>query len=44
MNGHHRGSDQADRIFGQRVDHLLAPLTANELSFALLFSHGPVPY
>jgi hypothetical protein len=44
MDGHHCRGDQADRIFGQRMDHLLAPLAANQLGFALLFSHGRVPY
>src|ERR1700693_2507123 len=43
MDGHNGHGDQADRMFGQRPDHLLAPLAANELGFALLFSHGPVP-
>lgn len=42
MHGHDRRGDQANRIFGQRPDHLLAPLTANQLGFALLFSHGRV--
>jgi hypothetical protein len=39
MNGDHRGSDQADRVLGQRVDHFLAPLAANEVRFALLVGH-----
>jgi len=43
MHGHNRGGDQADRMFGQRAHHLMAPLAANELGFAFLFSHEPVP-
>ena len=43
MDGYERGGDEADHMFGQRPDHLLAPLTANQLGFAFLFSHGPVP-
>ncbi len=43
MDGHERGGDQADHMFGQRPDHLLAPLTTNQLGFAFLFSHGGVP-
>jgi hypothetical protein len=44
MDGHERGGDQANYVFGQRPDHLLAALTANQLGFAFLFSHGRVPY
>ena len=44
MNGDHRGAYQTDRIFGQRVHHLLASLAANQLGFTLFFSHGRVPY
>jgi hypothetical protein len=40
MHGHNGHGDQADRMFGQRLDHLLAPLAANQVGFALLVSHG----
>jgi len=43
MDGHERGGDQANHMFGQRTDHLLAPLTANQFGFAFLFSHARVP-
>ena len=39
MDGHDGGGNKADRMFGQRPHHLLAPFAANELSFAFLFSH-----
>ena len=40
MDGYDGGPNQADRMFGQRPDHLLAPLAANQVGFALLVSHG----
>ena len=43
MDGHDRGGDQANHMFGQRMDHLLATLAENELGFSFLFSHGRVP-
>jgi hypothetical protein len=43
MNGDHRGRDQADGMLGQRPDHLLAPLAANQAGFALLVSHWANP-
>jgi len=43
MDGHERGADQANHMFGHRPDHLLAPLTTNQFGFAFLFSHGGVP-
>jgi len=44
MDGHERGADQANHMFGHRPDHLLAPLTTNQFGFAFLFSHGGVPF
>jgi hypothetical protein len=40
MDGHHRGTDQADRVLDHRPDHFLTPLAANQVGFALLVSHG----
>ncbi len=39
MNGHDRGADQADRMFGHGPYHLLASLTTNQTSFSALSSH-----
>jgi hypothetical protein len=44
MDCHERGGDQANHMFGHRLDHLLATLAANQFGFASLFSHGRVPY
>lgn len=43
MDGHERGGDEADHMFGQRLDHLLTPLAANQLGFAFLLSHSKIP-
>jgi hypothetical protein len=43
MDGDEGSGDEADYMLGQRPDHLLAPLTTNQLGFAFLFSHGGVP-
>jgi hypothetical protein len=39
MHGHHGSTDQANRVLYQRLDHLLAPVAANQIGFDLLVGH-----
>jgi hypothetical protein len=43
MHRHHRGRDQADRVLGERPDHLLAPLAEDQFGVTLLISHWANP-
>lgn len=43
MNGHDRGTNQADRVVGEGPDHFLATLAANEFGIALFLSHPGNP-